>query len=205
MVDIARSRRFRWRTLAALAAGALGVVSLSATSSAITLDLPVVTGVVACDSASGYQVVTWTMTNPTGSSVTITGTSVTGPGTGTAIDTSATMTPNPLPVDETASGTTRVSGDATGDFHLQVTFTYNQLDPTVDGEVVLEGGCEAQVVPTSEVAPSTVAPSSTVEQTTTTAAARPSPPSPPRRPSPAEGVLAGPADLPVVAAGRPTG
>jgi hypothetical protein len=136
---------------------------------------PTLTGVVSCDTTTGHQVVTWTFTNSSGSPATIDSSVVSGPsGGGTTIDTSAVMSPTDIANGGTSTGTTRASGDATGDYHLEITYTLSAADPIVDGEVVLPGGCVAVIgssIPGSTTTTATGATTTSVAPATTVAPA----------------------------------
>jgi hypothetical protein len=151
--------------MGALAVAGLVLLGWSGTGHAFSGDPVTLTGAVGCDTTTGHQVVSWTLHNPTGTSVTIDSAVVDASGlsTGSTVATTATLTPNPVPNGGSASGQTQATGDATGDYHLVVTYTFADQDPTVDGEVVLPGGCAQIVVPTTVPVPTT----------TTTAAAKP--------------------------------
>jgi len=157
------SRAAFTKALAAVAVAGFVLIALPAASQAISGTNPTLTGVVTCDATTGNQVVTWTLTNASGTSVTVDSATVddSGLSTGATIDTTATMTPNPVANGTTSTGATRAEGTATGDYHLVIAYTFAEADPTVDGEVVLPGGCEQTVATstsTTTAAPTTTAP-----------------------------------------------
>jgi len=151
------------RGMGALAVAGLVLLGWSGTGHAFSGDPVTLTGTVACDTNTGHQLVSWTLHNPSGSSLTVDSAAVDAGGltAGSTIDATATLTPNPVANGASATGQTAATGDATGDYHLVVGYTFADSDPTVDGEVVLPGGC-AQVVVTT-----------TAPATTTTVAAKP--------------------------------
>ena len=150
------------KALAAIAVAGFVLVALPGASQAISGTPPTLTGVVTCDATTGNQVVTWTLTNASGTSVTVDTATVDDSGltTGATIDATATMTPNPVANGTTSTGATRAEGTATGDYHLVIAYTFAEADPTVDGEVVLPGGCEQTVATSTSTtaAPTTTAP-----------------------------------------------
>jgi hypothetical protein len=116
-------------------------------------------GEVSCNTATGLQEVLWTFDDNAGTTITINSATTTSP----ALTDSVTLSPNPVTDGNAATGTSEYPGDATGDTHLSVDYTFADQDPTVDGEVVLPGGCE-QVATTT----TTTAATTTTEPATTT-------------------------------------
>lgn len=138
---MSRRLRSQW-WLALFALPFLGVVAVPSAWAASGTGNPALTGVASCDTATGQQRVTWTLTNPTGTDIHIdsavlnsTQMTVQGP-IGTT-----TMSPATVLNNGTATGTTAVTGNGAGDLHLVVTYTLGNLDPTVDGVVTMPGGC----------------------------------------------------------------
>ncbi len=160
----------RVKAAVGMAATALVLLALSAAGHALTGSPVTLEGAVSCDESTGKQVVTWTLSNPSGTSVTIDSAAVddSGMSTGGALEATATLSPNPVANGGTATGTTQVSGDGTGDLHLIVTYTYADEDPEVDGEVVMPGGCLQ-----AETTTTTTATTSTTSDVAATTAAAP--------------------------------
>lgn len=144
--------------LAAVGAGAQAIAPVT------------VTGQVACDQATGNQVVTWTLTNNLQSTIDVFAATIDGSGMVTPgpIDTTASFSPTSLTFGATATATTRVTGNGTGDLHITVELEENGDPFTADGEVVMPGNC-VQVTTTTTSTTSTT--STTIATTTTTAPA----------------------------------
>ena len=88
------------------------------------------------------------------------------------IDATATFTPSQLTNTQVATASTAGTGDGTGDYHLIVNYTEDLTDPTVDGEVVLPGGCaQQQTTTTTSTTSSTTSTTSTTQLVTTSTAA----------------------------------
>jgi hypothetical protein len=145
-----RNVRMAVKAVALTGAAILIVPLLGAPAHALRGSPVTLVGAVSCDPTTGHQLVAWTLTNPSGSSITIDSADIDGSGmtAGAPIDQTATLTPNPVAFNGSATGITAVSGDGTGDLHLLVAYTFADSDPTIDGEVVLPGGC-VKVAPTT--------------------------------------------------------
>jgi len=125
-----------------------------------------VSGTVDCDiDEGGFQIVEWTVENNLGIAITIVSAVGTDSGltVGSAIDTPVTVTPNPLTSGASATGFGTATGDATGDFHLIVTYSFDGTFEA-DGEVVLPGGCEAPETTTTTSTTSVPTTSTTVPE-----------------------------------------
>jgi hypothetical protein len=156
------TRALLTRGLAGLAVAGLAVLGLPGVSHAFSGEPVTLTaGPVACDPATGEQVVVWTLENPSGSSLTIDSATVDAGGlsSGDTVSVTATMSPSTVANGGTSTGETRATGDATGDYHLVIAYTFADQDPTIDGEVVLPGGCvQAAVTTTTTAVTTTTAP-----------------------------------------------
>jgi hypothetical protein len=155
-----RLRFLVFALIAALLAGGLFFLpGADAGRPSITID-----GTVDCIlDEGGIQLVEWTVTNNLGLQITIVSAVVDDSGltTGSAIDPTVTLTPNPVPSLGETSGFGAVTGDATGDLHLVVTYSFDGTFED-DGEIVLPGGCVPPATTTTE------APTTTTEPETTT-------------------------------------
>jgi LPXTG-motif cell wall-anchored protein len=124
-----------------------------------------ITGVAACDTGAGEQVVTWTFHNFTNDFMDIQSATLdaTGLTIGSSFDTTVSMSPatNILSLQDSI-GSSAATGDATGPLVLNVTAYQANIDTFVDftGSVTLTGACEAAV--TTTAAPTTVAPVTTL-------------------------------------------
>lgn len=153
-------RRNVVRGLAGLAVGAVGLLVSVSPASAGKQPLATLTAQVSCDSATGNQVISWTFNHIYGVDVSIDAALVDASGltSGSTISPSATFSPNPVAPDTDSTAQTLASGDATGDYHLTVTYTAPPSSPVMlDKQVVLPGGCVADTT-----APTTAAPTTTV-------------------------------------------
>ena len=161
--------RFFQRAAVAAAAASLGVVAFAGTGHALSGDPVTLTGTVSCNPTTGHQVVAWTLSNPSGTSITISTGFVDGSGmsAGEPLDAETVLSPEVIPNGGTATGSTQVSGDGVGDLHLVLTYAYADLDPELDGEVVLPGGC----LPSSSTTTTTAAPTTTTTRAAAVAAA----------------------------------
>ena len=138
-------------TWAALPAGAI-----------IVGDPPTVDASVACDTATGHQVVTWTFHNGSGSAVTIdSSVLVLGALVEAPIDTTVSFSPTSVDVSADATATTQVDGSDTGVIGVSVDYTYQLQDPTVATRITLPGGCQVAASSTTSTT-TAVAPTTTV-------------------------------------------
>ena len=148
----------------------LGVLALS-TVFTIGTAVPVLAGTVstvtssvACDTATGLQVITWTYKNFENVDATIETEVITTPGltAGTHNEATAPLVPTVVASLGTATGATHASGNAVGTVTLTVHFSTVGFAPgfTVSGIATLVGGCVAATTTTT-----------TATTTTTTAVA----------------------------------
>ena len=139
-------------------------------------DPPTVDASVACDTATGHQVVTWTFHNGSGSTVTIdSSVLVLGALVKAPIDTTVSFSPTSVDVSNDATATTQVDGADTGVIGVSVDYTYQMQDPTVATRITLPGGCQLAASSTTSTT-TTIAPTTTLPapvEPATAVAARP--------------------------------
>ena len=159
------SKAWKLAGAAALVAGAVaGGAGTASAGQAVAL-----TGVAVCDTETGDQVITWTLTNNTNNTIDIT---ASGSQDGSALTagsaSAAKVIFNPATVASlgTASGVGTATGDAVGVVAITLDAFQTSIDTSVtyNGSVTLVGGCGA--APTTTVAPTTTAPATTAPATT---------------------------------------
>jgi hypothetical protein len=171
-------RRRRLLALPLVIAGLVGALVLMPRAEAGQLQVSLEGNVDCILDEGGFQLVEWTLTNDLGIQIAIISAVVDDSGltTGSAIDNNVTFAPNPLAGGgATATGFGSVTGDATGDLHLIVTYSFDGTF-TVDGEVVMPGGCVQPTTTTTEATTSTTAATTTTLPEAGGAGAVPIPP-----------------------------
>ncbi len=156
---------------AIVAAFQSGAVTARAQSQNVTL-----TGVVSCDATTGHQLVTWTLSSIAASELSIQSANVNGGGMVTQgpIDLTATFSKNPLQPDDSTTAVTAVTGNGTGDLHLVVSWLENGDPGSIDGEVVMPGGCTLATTTTTARSTTSTAAASTTTTRAPSVSATPS-------------------------------
>lgn len=156
MTTLLRTTRSRVAAAGVAAAAVAPLVLIGPAFAGVQNPTPV-SGVASCNTATGLHEITWTVTNNTGETVSIDTSVLSGNATG-----NPAFTPNPIPVDESATSEGTLPGDVAGAVTLTVGTSW------VDGEFPMTGGSSFTLNLTACVQVTTTTTSTTAPSTTTT-------------------------------------
>jgi hypothetical protein len=158
MPTLLRSTRSRLAAAGVAVAIAAPIVLTGPAFAGEQMENPV-TGTFTCNTTTGLNEITWTVTNNVGEIVDIDSAELSGVATGPVV-----LAPNPIPVDGTATAVGGVVGDPTGALTLTVETSW------VDGEFPQDATSSFTInlTPCNQVTTTTTSTSTTLPTTTTT-------------------------------------
>lgn len=158
MTTLLRSTRSRLAAAGVAIAIAAPIVLTGPAFAGEQMENPV-TGTFTCNTTTGNNEITWTVTNNVGETVDIDSAELSGIATGPVV-----LTPNPIPIDGTATAVGGLIGDPVGALTLTVATSW------VDGEFPQDAisSFTINLTPCNQVTTTTTSTSTTMAPTTTT-------------------------------------